>query len=358
MQIIESFNPLKDEMIKVLNEHGEIVRPELVPNWDDKKLREIYELMIFIQTFDKKLISLQRQGRCGTYVSVEGQEACQIGSTIVLQKTDLLFPSFRESGVAYVHGVPLEKICLYWMGNEWGSNFEANVAPVSIPVGSQAIHAVGYAWANKLQKKSTITVSYFGDGGTSTGDFYEAMNFAGVFKVPTILFCQNNQWAISTPRSKQSATKTLAQKAIAAGIPGIQVDGNDIFAVAAVMAEAADRARKGLGATFIEAVTYRLANHTTSDDATKYRDPKEVEKMRPFNPVLRYKLFLQKKNLWTEDFEKELTEKAEAAVKIAVEKAEKTPPPEPNEMFDYVFEKPTQTLEDEKQSLLNFLKNS
>lgn len=345
-------------MIKVLDEQGNVVRPELVPKWDDAKLREIYELMIFIRTFDQKLISLQRQGRCGTYVSVEGQEACQIGSTIVLEKTDVLFPSFRESGVAYVHGVSLEKLCLYWMGNEWGSNSEANVAPVSIPVGTHAIHAVGYAWAQKLQKKSVITVSYFGDGGTSTGDFYEAMNFAGVFKAPTILFCQNNQWAISTPRSKQSITKTLAQKAIAAGIPGVQVDGNDIFAVAAVMADAADRARKGHGATFIEAVTYRLGHHTTSDDSTKYRDPKEVEKMRPLNPILRYKLFLQKKNLWTEDFEKELVAKAEDAVKVAVEKAEKTPPPGPNEMFDFVFEKPTQALEDEKKYFLDFLKNS
>ncbi|MEK7172306.1 MAG: thiamine pyrophosphate-dependent enzyme, partial [Patescibacteria group bacterium] len=262
----------------------------------------------------------------------------------------------RELGVCLLHGVPLEKIYLYWMGNEWGSHVDANVAPVSIPVGSHPAHAVGYAWGLRMQKKPGITVSYFGDGATSTGDFYEAMNFAGVFKIPTIFFCQNNQWAISIPRSRQTAAKTLAQKADSAGIPGVQVDGNDIFACFSAMSEAVARARNGEGATLIEAVTYRAGNHTTSDDESRYRPREEVEYWKARDPILRYKLFLQKKGLWKDDFEKVVIKEADEKIQKAVEIASKTPPPKPEEMFDYLFAEPTQTLKDQKEFLLNSLK--
>lgn len=341
-------------MFQVMDPDGKIVKKDFVPKWDDAKLREIYRLMVFVRMADQKLISLQRQGRSGTYPSIEGQEACQIGSGLALEKSDWVFPAFRELAICYLHGVPLEQIYLYWMGNEWGSHVDANVVPVSIPVGTHPLHAAGVAWAFKLQKKKSVTVSYFGDGASSTGNFYEALNFAGVYKLPTIFFCQNNQWAISTPRSKQTASKTIAQKAIAAGIPGIQVDGNDLFAVHAVTAEAVARARNGLGATLIEAVTYRLGDHTTSDNATKYRPKEDVELWKPKDPLLRFKKFLQSKGLLDGKFEKEIIAGGEKIISAAVEKAESTPPPNPAEMFDYLYETSTPALQEQKEYLLRF----
>ncbi|MEK7524078.1 MAG: pyruvate dehydrogenase (acetyl-transferring) E1 component subunit alpha [Patescibacteria group bacterium] len=354
MTIIEKFNPLADEMFQVLGPDGRVVKPDLLPSWSDEKLREIYASMVFYRMADQKLISLQRQGRSGSYPSIEGQEAAQVGSGLAIQKSDFIFPAFRELAITHMHGVPLEKLYLYWMGNEWGSNFEANVAPISIPVGTHMLHATGFAWGLKMQKKSAITVSYFGDGATSEGDFYEAMNFAGVLNIPTVFFCQNNQWAISVSRAKQTAAKTLAQKAIACGMPGIQVDGNDIFAVHAVMFEAAERARSGHGPTLIEAVTYRYGNHTTSDDAGKYRSEAEVKEWRKRDPITRFKIFLQDKKLWDEDFEKKIIHESEGKIREAAEKAEKTPIPKPNEIFDYLYEKPTPALEEQKKYLSQF----
>lgn len=358
MGLIDSFNPLTDSMIQAMDADGNIVRPELMPAWSDAQLKDIYEKMVFLRMADLKLINLQRQGRSGTYPSFEGQEACQMGSALAIEKTDTIFPAFREFGICWMHGIPLEKIYLYWMGNEWGNNYEANAAPVSIPVGTQPLHATGFAWAMKLQKKPHITVSYFGDGGTSEGAFYEAMNFAGVFGIPTIFFCQNNQYAISIPRSKQTAAKTLAQKALAAGIPGIQVDGNDIFASYAVTKEAADRARAGKGATLIEAITYRFGSHTTSDDAGKYRTKEEVAEWRLRDPIRRFKLYLQKKKLLDEAFEKEIQARSEAKISAAVEIAEKTPTPPPGEIFDYLYANLTPELQVQKEYLLSFYPNS
>lgn len=344
-------------MFQILDHEGNLVKPDLLPKWSDEKFLKIYKTFVFLRLADQKLVNLQRQGRSGTYAPIEGQEACQIGSALCLnKKTDWIFPSFRDLGVCFLHGAPLERLYLYWMGNEWGSVVNANVAPVSMPVGSHPAHAVGYAWGLKLQKKPGITVSYFGDGATSTGDFYEAMNFAGVFKVPTIFFCQNNQWAISVPRSRQTAAKTLAQKAIAAEIPGVQVDGNDIFACFSIMSEAVNRARNGQGATLVEAVTFRAKHHTTSDDESRYRPREEVEYWKTRDPILRYKLFLQKKGLWKDNLEKEAIKEADEKIARAVEIAEKTPAPKPEEMFDYVFKKTTATLQKQKDYLISFMK--
>lgn len=341
-------------MFQILDHEGNIVKPDLIPKWSNEKFLEIYKTFVFLRLADQKLVNLQRQGRSGTYAPIEGQEACQIGSVLALDKaSDWVFPTFRELGVCFLHGAPLERLYLYWMGNEWGSHVDANVAPVSIPVGSHPAHAVGYAWGLKLQKKPGVTVSYFGDGATSTGDFYEAMNFAGVFNIPTIFFCQNNQWAISVPRSRQTATETLAQKSVAAGIPGVQVDGNDIFASFVAMEEAVRRARKGEGATLIEAYTFRWRHHTTSDEESRYRPRGEVEFWKPRDPILRYKLFLQKRGLWKDDLEKIAIKEADEKINRAVEIAEKTPAPAPSEMFDYVFEKNTLPLQAQKKYLLN-----
>ncbi|MBP9718614.1 pyruvate dehydrogenase (acetyl-transferring) E1 component subunit alpha [Candidatus Gracilibacteria bacterium] len=358
MSIIDSHNPLTDPMFQIMDQNGVIVRPELMPkSWTPEKIKEAYASMILLRMMDTKFSNLQRQGRCGTYPSIEGQEACQIGSGWEIEKSDWIFPAFRESGICYIHGQEMEKILLYWMGNEWGSHTDACVAPPSIPVGSHMLHAAGYSWAMKLQKKPVITVSYFGDGATSEGDFYEAMNFAGVFKLGTIFFCQNNQWAISVPRSKQTAAKTLAQKALSCGIPGIQVDGMDVLAVAAVTAEAAARARRGEGATLIEAVTYRYGNHTTSDDSGKYRKKEEVEEWRPRDPMIRLKLYLQKNNLWSEEWEQKIRTEAEVKIRTAVEKAEAFPAPKPEEVFDYMYAEMPPALQQQKDYLVKLHNN-
>ncbi len=355
MSLIETFNPLTDPMIQVMNEAGEIVRPDLMPDWSPERIKEAYATMVLCRMADAKFTNLQRQGRCGTYPSIEGHEAIQIGSGFEIQKTDWIFPAFRELPICYVHGMPLEKILLYWVGNEWGSNSEACVAPVSIPVGSHMMHAVGYAWAMRIQKKPVITVSYFGDGATSEGDFYEAMNFAGVFKTGSIFMCQNNNYAISTPRSKQTVTKTLAQKAIAAGIPGVVVDGMDIFAMATVTKLAADRARTHNEATLIEAINYRYGNHTTSDDAGRYRTKEEVEAWRKKDPILRLKLYLQKNNLWSEEWENQIKKDAEEKIRAAVDVAENFPVQTVDEIFDYMYAKPTPALLEQKEYLKRFI---
>jgi len=330
-------------MVQVLDPDGTVVRPELLPDWDDTKLREVYKTMILIRRADKKFTMLQRTGRSGTYPSMEGQEATQMGMIYAINPDDWVFPAFRELAACYMHGVPLEKIYLYWMGDEWGSNYEANVLPVSIPVGSHPLHAVGTGWAFRLQNKPQITVSFFSDGATSEGMLYEALNFAPVFKSRTVFCCQNNGWAISTPTSKQTNAKTLAQKAVAAELRNVRVDGNDIFAMYAVARDAAELARQNIP-VFIEAMTYRLGNHTTSDDTGKYRSKEEEESARKRDPILRLQKYLVTKNIWTPEFAKECEADADKIVSEAVAAAEKVTQ-KPEDIFDYHYEKKTPELE-------------
>src|SRR4030042_4286900 len=237
--MIERFDPLKGEMLRILHPDGRL-EEDLRPDLSDEKIRDLFQEILFIRMLDQKALSLQRQGRMGTYAPVQGQEAGQVGSAFALGKGDWVFPSFRETGVLYLRGVPVRDILLYWMGDERGAKVPEDVFvfPISVPVGTHPLHAVGAAWAAKLKKENICTIVYFGDGATSEGDFHEAMNFAGVFQVPVIFFCQNNHYAISVPRKRQTAAKTLAQKAIAYGFPGIQVDGNDLLAVFASTSEA------------------------------------------------------------------------------------------------------------------------
>src|SRR5690554_539519 len=265
--LTERFNPLKGEMLRIMDEEGKIIEPGLMPELDNERVLELYKVMLLTRAADDKALQLQRQGRMLTYAPNTGQEAAQVASVAPLRKTDWLAPAFRELGAWLLKGVSLENIYLYWYGNEWGSHFPEDVRmlPISVPIGSQLNHAVGIAMASKYKGEDDVTVGYIGDGGTSIGDFSEALNFAGVFDAPVIFFVQNNQYAISVKRQIQTKAATLAQKAIAAGIPGIQVDGNDLFAVYAAVDEAAKRARAGQGPTLIEAYTYRLGAHTTSD---------------------------------------------------------------------------------------------
>jgi pyruvate dehydrogenase E1 component alpha subunit len=288
---------------------------------------------------DQRSLSLQRQGRMGTYPPVSGQEAAQVGSAYALGKDDWVFPSFRETGVLYLKGVPLKNIFLYWMGSEEGQKVppDVQVFPVAVPVGTHPLHAVGAGWAAKLQGEKTCTIAYFGDGATSEGDFHEAMNFAGVFKTPTVFVCYDNQYAISVPRSRQTAAATIAQKAIAYGFPGVLVDGNDVLAVYAAVSEAVGRARAGGGPTLIEAYTYRLADHTTSDDATKYRDGGEVAAWEKKDPIERFRSFLESKGVWDEAFEQNVRESAAAAVEKAVAEAEAMPPASLEDLFAFTY---------------------
>jgi pyruvate dehydrogenase E1 component alpha subunit len=332
-KIIDSFQVKR---LDILDEKGN-ADSALLPSFSDEELKRMYELLVLVRTFDQRALSLQREGRLGTYPSFLGQEASQIGTALATEKADWLFPTFRESGVYIAKGLPMELIFQYWAGDERGMKIPEgmNVFPLSIPVGTQTPHAVGAAMAAKYRKDRTAALAYFGDGGSSRGDFHEGLNMAGVFQLPVLFLCQNNQWAISLPRERQTAAKTIAQKAIAYGFEGIQVDGNDIFAVYKATKDALEKAKKGGGPTLIECFTYRVADHTTSDDASRYRDKEEIERWNAKDPILRLRLFLEKKGLWTENYQKEVETRSKTAVDEAQKKAESTAPPDPRDMFTY-----------------------
>jgi len=346
----------KGEMLRILHPDGRL-EEALRPDLSDQTVQELYRSMVIVRTADQRALSLQRQGRLGTYAPVYGQEAAQVASAYALEKDDWVFPSFREMGVLFMKGVPLKNIYIYWMGNERGQHFpeDVNVFPISVPVGTHPLHAVGAAWAAKLQKEKICTISYFGDGATSEGDFHEAMNFAGVFQVPTIFFCQNNQYAISVPRKRQTAAETLAQKAVAYGFEGLQVDGNDPFAVYAATREARIRAVSGLGPTMIEAVTYRFGPHTTADDPGKYREDAEVEEWKALDPLLRVQRYLQGKRLWSDEVERKIKAEADGIINQAVQEAEKEAEAFPEEMFKYTFAEMTPHLKEQMNDLMPFL---
>jgi len=356
MGLMEDYHPLKGKMFQILKPDGTL-QPGGKPPLTDQETLALYQKMVFIRLADQRALSLQRQGRFGTYAPIWGQEACQVGSTYPLQKGDWVFPAFREIGAALMMGISLKKFYLYWMGNEMGSRAPEgiNMMPVSVPVGSQTLHAVGAAWAAKIKGDKIVTIAYFGDGATSKGDFHEAMNFAGVFKAPTIFFCQNNQFAISVPRSLQTASKTIAQKAIAYGFDGIQVDGNDLFAVIMATKEAVEKARSGAGPTLIEGVTYRFGPHTTADDPTKYRKEEEIEPWKPLDPLVRLRLYLKGRGLWNEEVETRITEEAQKEIDQTVKEAEAVPTPEVEEIFKYVFAEMTPPLKEQLEYLKSTL---
>lgn len=349
---MEDYHPLKGKMFQILKPDGTL-QPSGKPPINDQETLTLYQKMLFTRLADQRGLLLQRQGRFGTYAPIWGQEACQIGGVYVLQKGDWVFPAFREIGATLMMGVALKNFMLYWMGNEMGSRAPEgiNLMPVSIPVGTHLPHAVGVAWGAKIKGDKVVTMAYFGDGATSKGDFHEAMNFAGVFKTPTIFFCQNNQFAISVPRSRQTASATIAQKAVAYGLDGIQVDGNDLFAVMMATREAVEKARSGGGATLIEGVTFRFGPHTTADDPTKYRTEKEIEPWRPLDPLVRLRLYLKEKKLWDEGVEQQMTEEAQREIDQAVKDAEAVLPPAPEEMFQFVFAEITPPLKEQLEYL-------
>ncbi|CCQ95559.1 Pyruvate dehydrogenase E1 component subunit alpha [[Clostridium] ultunense Esp] len=353
----EDYSPLEDKHYSILDINGNVITEENLPSFSDEELLYLYRTMLFSRIMDEKNLSYQRQGRMLTYAPNIGQEAAQIGSAYAMEKNDWLVPSFRELGAWLVKGVPLKNIFLYWYGNEWGSYMPegVKVLPVSVPIASQLQHATGIGMANNIKGEESVVVAYVGDGGTSQGDFHEALNFAAVFKAPVVFVIQNNQYAISVSRKEQTASKTLAQKAIAYGMPGILVDGNDIFAVYSATKEAIERARKGGGPTLIEAFTYRLGAHTTSDDPTKYRKDEEVEKWKEKDPIVRFKKYLQNKGILTDEWEENAKKEIEKEVTSTFEEIEDKSDTLIEDIFQYHYETMPPHLEEQLEDYKSFL---
>jgi 2-oxoisovalerate dehydrogenase E1 component alpha subunit len=306
---------------------------------DIGSLVSLYRAMVLTRTFDLKAVSLQRTGRLGTYAVSLGQEAVSVGVASAMRQEDVLLPSYRDNGTLLWRGVKMEEILLYWGGDERGSlsSGPAHDFPFCIPVGSQAPHAAGVAYAFKFRKEPRVAVCLLGDGATSKGDMYEAMNFAGVQKLPLVFVVNNNQWAISVPLKLQTASETLAQKAIAAGFRGEQVDGNDVIAVRDAVEEAISGARNGNGPCLIEALTYRLGDHTTADDAARYRPPEEVQARWKQEPIARLRTYLVSQNAWGKAEEEQLSAECQERVEAAVERYLATGPRAPETMFDHLY---------------------
>ena len=318
---------------------GSINRPLPAFAADADLLTALYRAMVLLRIFDRKAVALQRTGRLGTYAVSLGQEAVSVGIASAMRGEDVLLPSYRDNGALIWRGVKLEEILLFWGGDERGNHFSGPVEdfPFCVPVGSQAPHAAGVAYAFKLRKEPRVAVCMFGDGATSKGDVYEAMNFAGVHKLPVVFVATNNQWAISVPLRLQTGSETLAQKAIAAGFIGEQVDGNDVVAVRAAAEAAIAAARDGQGPRFIEAVTYRLGDHTTSDDASRYRSADEVQARWKEEPIVRLRNYLVGQKMWSKAEEEQLAAECHERVEAAVERYLATEPRRPETMFDHLY---------------------
>jgi pyruvate dehydrogenase E1 component alpha subunit len=326
------------ERLEILDTEGR-VDDALMPEIDPSRIRDLYRDMVLMRTFDDKALKLQRQGRMGTWPPIKGQEAVQAGVALAMGENDWLVPTFREHGVMVLRGVPLHLVYAYWAGDERGSSYPEDVRcfPVAVPVGSQWQHGAGVGLSLKLRGEDAVAVTFGGDGSTSEGDFHEAVNCATVFDAKTVFVIQNNQWAISVPLHRQTAAETLAQKAHAYGLPGIQVDGNDVFAVFTAAVEAIERARRGEGPSLIEAVTYRIGDHTTADDASRYREDEEVEKWEARDPILRLRRFMERQGLWDDDQETVLREEAHDWVEAQVKVLEEMPPQAPEEIFTSMY---------------------
>ncbi len=336
--MITEFDPLKKDILQIIDEKGQ-VHPEYEPTLSQIELKKIYSLMVTARAADLKAIRLQRQGRMGTYAPNHGQEGCQVGAGMAVKKKDWVFPHFRDLGLYLTLGFPLKNSYLYWMGHELGNipPKGLNIFPMAVPVASQIPHAVGAGMAANIKKHKIAVLCCFSDGATSGGDFHEALNFAGVFKTPNVFMCYNNQYAISLPRKNQSASETLAQKAIAYGFSGVMVDGNDPLAVYVATKEALDNARNGKGPTLIEAITYRMGDHTTSDDASRYRSKKEVEEWTKKDPIQRFRIYLKNKGIWNTAYEKSVQDQAASFIVKSMEEAEQTPSASVEDVFQYTY---------------------
>lgn len=335
------------DYVQVMDKDGKVDK-SLEPKIPNETLDKMYRLMVQQRTWDKKCLALQRTGRMYTYAPCEGQEAISVGTSQAVSKNDWIFPTYRESFMYHIRGAPLYLMNLIWMGLEEGLKLDKKYRafPLAIPIATQHPHAVGGAYALKLKGEKAATVVFGGDGSTSEGEFHDAMNFAGVLETPTVFVISNNQYAISVPVKWQTASETIAQKALAYGFKGIQADGNDILTVYKVVKDAVDSAREGKGPVLIEFITYRMGAHTTADDPTKYRSKDEVEYWRERDPIKRFQIYLKEKGIWNEEYEKEAQEEAKKLVEDAVQKAEDYKA-DPKDMFRYTFAHMTKDLEEQ-----------
>src|SRR5216117_21427 len=342
------------EYLSILDSDGNL-DAALEPRLSPAELKSLYRAMLLGRRFDERMVRLQRQGRIGTFAPIKGQEASQLGSVVTLRATDWMVPSFRETAAMIWRGWPIEKILLFFAGYVEGGRSapDQNDLPITIPVATQLPHAVGLAYAAQYRGDDAVVMAYCGDGATSEGDFHEALNFAGVWHVPIVFVVQNNQWAISVPLKKQTHSRTIAQKALAYGFPGLQVDGNDVLAVYAASREAVERARAGEGPTLIECVTYRLGVHTTADDPTKYRTAEEVAEWERKDPLTRFAAYLKKKRLLEDGLEAQVDEEIAAAIA----RFEATAPADPLVMFDHVYAELPPELKAQRETLAETLRS-
>lgn len=358
-QIPQTIAHFEINYYQILDAEGKLVAslPEFAQ--DPRRLLQFYKAMFQTRLFDKKAVSLQRRGQLGTYASSLGQEAIGVAIGSAMQKQDVLLTAYREYAAQFLRGVTMTEILLYWGGNEVGMDFQGprKDFPICVPIASQVPHAIGVAYAMKLRGEKRVAVCVLGDGATSKGDFYEAINAAGIWELPVVFIVNNNGWAISQPRRHQSRSETLAQKAIAAGFSGEQVDGNDVLALYDRIALALDKARDGGGPTLVEALTYRLCDHTTADDASRYRSDDELKQHWRNEPLRRLQSYLVDQGHWSEKDEEQLLKHCTGRVEDAVTEYLSTPPQVPESMFDYLYHSLPDSLQEQRQAVIKWSKN-
>jgi pyruvate dehydrogenase E1 component alpha subunit len=333
--------PAEVDLRRVIGD-GEAIPDGEVDGLGAEELVDLYRNLVLLRTYDERSVVYHRQGRIGTYAIYWNHEAMQAGSVLALEERDWIFPSYRESAIGLLRGMPASTILSWWRGHPsgWWDPQEHNVASICVPIGTHVPHAVGFAWGSRLKGEDRVAIAYFGDGATSEGAVHEAATFAGVTKAPAILFCNNNQWAISTPLSEQTAAPTLADKAVGYGMPGVRVDGGDVLAVYEATREAVERARAGGGPTFIEAVTYRAAPHATADDPSIYIDPERVQEERDNECVGRFERYLLRLGLLSETQAEEIGQNALELMRRGIAEAEAEPPADPGLVFEHAYAEP------------------
>jgi pyruvate dehydrogenase E1 component alpha subunit len=344
--------PEERELRRVIGD-GESIPDGEVEGLDEKDLIELYRGIVTLRTYDERSLVYHRQGRIGTYAIFWNHEAMQVGSVYALQRDDWIFPSYRESAIGLLRGMPASTVLSWWRGHPagWWNPLDYNVASICVPIATHVPHAVGLAWGKKLRGERAVSISYFGDGATSEGAFHEGANFAGVMKAPAILFCNNNGWAISTPVAAQTAAETLADKAVGYGMPAARVDGGDVLAVYDATRQAVERARAGEGPTFIEAVTYRTAPHATADDQSAYIDLERVEKEKRNECLGRFERYLRRLGVLSDEQVEEIRGEALERMREGIAQAEAEPPADPELLFKHAFVNPPPSFDEELAEL-------
>jgi pyruvate dehydrogenase E1 component alpha subunit len=344
------------ELRRVIGDGEELPDGE-VEGLDERDLIELYRGMVLLRTYDERSLVYHRQGRIGTYAIFWNHEAMQAGAVYALERDDWVFPSYRESAIGLLRGMPASTVLSWWRGHPagWWNPLDYNVASICVPIGTHVPHAAGLAWGKKLRGERACALVFFGDGATSEGSFHEGANFAGVMRAPLVLFCNNNGWAISTPLSAQTAAETLADKAVGYGMPGVRVDGLDVLAVFEATREAVERARAGEGPTFIEAVSYRAAPHATADDPTAYIDLERVDEEKRNECVGRYERYLRRVGVLTDELAEEIRGEAQELMRQGVAEAEAESPADTGLVFEHAFANPPASFEEELRELRRVL---